>query len=106
MIREKLLALRERRGALIAQAERQREELNVMVVRAEAATAWIDRARAVVSRARAHPLWIAAGVALFVALRPRKALKWLVTGVSLWRGWLNLRAGLEHAAAVQPVRGT
>lgn len=105
MIRERLLALREQRAALVARAEHQREGVHGLIVRAEAATAWFDRARMLLARARAHPMWIAAGVALFVALRPRKAFKWLATGISVWRGWLSLRATLERLGANPPARG-
>lgn len=99
MIREQLLALREQRALLVAHAEHQRETMHALVLRAESATAWFDRARALLERARAQPVWIAAGVALFVVLRPRKALKLLAAAISLWRGWRSLRTLLERAAA-------
>lgn len=98
MIREQLLALREQRASLISRAEHQREAMYSLLIRAEGATAWVDRARELLARARAHPVWIAAGVALFVALRPRKSLKLLATGISLWRGWRALRTSLERMA--------
>jgi hypothetical protein len=94
MIRERLLALRERRAILIARAEHQRNGLAELVVRAETATMWLERGRALYRRLSAHPLWVAAGVALVVALRPRRSLSLIATALSLWRGWRSLRASL------------
>lgn len=102
MIREKLLALRERRGLLLALAGQQRAGLHAIVERAETATAWFDSARALFGGLRAHPAWVAAAIALLVALRPRATLKWVATGVSIWRGWRSLRAALERLAPRQP----
>lgn len=104
MIREKLLRLRERRALLVARAEQQREAVHGLVVRAEAATVWFDRARTLLGKAREHPVWIAVAVALFVALRPRKSLRLLAAGFSLWRGWRSLRATLERIGPRQPAR--
>ena len=102
MIREKLLALRERRSLLIAHCELQRIEVFTIIERVERAAAWIDRAKAIALNLRAHPVWLAAGVALLVAARPRKALKLFATGFSLWRGWRNLRAMMERFAPAHP----
>lgn len=96
MIREKLIALRERRATLVARSEHQREGVTALVERAEAAFAWVDRARALGRTLRAHPAWVAAGVALLVALRPRKMFKLFGTGLTLWRGWRSLRAAYER----------
>lgn len=104
MIREQLLQLRERRAVLIARAEQQREVVHGVVLRAEAATAWFDRARVLLGKAREHPVWIAAGVALLVALRPRKSFRLLAAGLSLWRGWRGLRAAFERIGPRQPAR--
>lgn len=96
MIRERLIALRERRAQLVARAEHQRESVLALVARAEAVGAWFERGRSLARSARRHPAWIAAGVALLVALRPRKALKWAATGFSLWRTWRSVRASVER----------
>lgn len=102
MIREKLLALRERRAVLISRCETQRSEVFALVERVERATAWVDRAKAAALKLRAHPLWIAGGVALLVAVRPRKALKLFATGFSMWRSWRSLRAMIDRFAPAQP----
>lgn len=101
MIRERLISLRERRAHLVAQAEIQRAGVLAMVERAELATAWFDRASAFARWLRGQPVLIAAGVVLLVALRPRKALRWFASGVSLWRGWKSLRAIIERLAPRQ-----
>ena len=96
MIRERLIALRERRAALVARSEHQREAVAELVGRVETLCAWVERARSLGRTLRAHPAWVAAGVALIVALRPRKMFKLFGTGLTLWRGWLRLRAAYER----------
>ncbi len=105
MIREKLIALRERRALLVSRAEQQREGVIAIVERAEVAMAWFDRARAFGRKLRANPLWIVAGVAVLVALQPRKMLKLFATAYSLWRGLGKVRAAYERYVPRQvPVR--
>ena len=103
MIRENLLALRERRAVLVAQAGEQRTDLNAVVARVERAAVWYDRAKAIGRKVREHSLWVAAGAALLMAARPRKALKLIATGFSLWRVWRRLSAVLDRFAPPQPV---
>jgi hypothetical protein len=106
LIRERLIALRERRATLVARSEHQREGVAALVGRAEIAFAWIDRVRSIGRTLRAHPAWVAAGVALLVALRPRKMLRLFGTGMTLWRGWRSLRAAYERYVPRQSaVRG-
>ena len=111
MARERLIALRERRARLVDQAERERVVMLAAVERGEAAAAWFERGAewfergaALLRRIRANPQWIVAGVVLLVMLRPRRALKWLGAGVSLWRTWRSLR-GLVPAFVADLLRG-
>ena len=104
MIRERLLVLRERRSMLIAHAADQRMDAMRIVRKIERATAWFDRARSMALKLRAHPVLIAGGIALLVAMRPRKALKLFATGYSLWQGWRNLRSMIDRLAPAQPRR--
>ena len=105
-MRESLIALRERRAHLVAQAETQRATMLVMVERAEVATAWFERATSFARWLRGQPLLVVGAVALLVALRPGKALKWFATGVSLWRSWKSLRAVIDRLAPDRvPARG-
>lgn len=96
MIRERLIALRERRAALVARSDHQRESVAALVDRAETAFAWFDHVRSFGRMLRANPLWVAAGVGLLFALRPGKVLKLFGTGMTLWRGWRSLRAAYER----------
>ena len=95
-MRERLIALHERRGQLIARAESERGEVFSLVDRADHLALWFDRARSIGHRVRANPVWLAIGVALIVALRPRKAFRLVATGYSLWRGWRKLRATIDQ----------
>ena len=102
MIRERLLALREKRALLVSRADEQRNQVLVIAGRLERAASWYDRARAIGRRLRANPLLVLAGVALLVAVRPRKAVKLFTTAYSLWRGWRSLKALLERYAPSRP----
>jgi hypothetical protein len=96
VIREKLIALRERRAVLVSRADHQRADVLELVGRADTAMAWFERARGFGRKLRANPLWVVAGVALLVILRPRKALGLAATGLTLWRNWRILRATYER----------
>lgn len=96
MMRERLLDIRERRARLVAEAEAQRVQVFAAIDKADRAAQLFDRARDLVRKASAHPVWIAAGVALVVALRPRGAFKLVATGFSLWRGWQSLRSSIDR----------
>jgi hypothetical protein len=115
-MRESLLALAERRAHLTARAQAERDTLSAMLVPADAAAnlagSLIRVARDVVDLAGRHPLSVAAGVALLVALRPRRALTWIGKGWSLWRlyrsargWWLRFATPAAHNAEVAAVRG-
>lgn len=84
-MRERLLALAERRARLVARAQAERATIAALLVPMDAATSLFQTARRVMDQARRHPLVVVAGVALLVALRPRRALTWLARGWSLWR---------------------
>ncbi len=95
MIRERLLGVRERRAQLVERIATQRGEVFRIVEKLDRAAGWLDRVRSIGRRVLAHPLLIAGGVVLLVALRPRKVGRLLVTAYSLWRGWRTLRAGFD-----------
>lgn len=96
MMRERLLQIRERRATLVADAEAQRMQVFAVLDQADRVAQLFDRARDLARKASAHPVWIAAGVALIVALRPRGTFKLVATGFSLWRGWRSLRATIDR----------
>jgi hypothetical protein len=103
-MRERLLALAERRARLQARAQSERESIAVLLTPADGALAVFRAAQGALAEARRHPLIMIAGVALLVALRPRRALSWLARGWSLWRlyrgalaWWRRLDAGTRSA---------
>ncbi len=113
-MRERLLALAERRAHLAARAQAERESLTSLLVPADTAASLaaslLRVARGVLDQAARHPLLTVAGVALLTALRPRRALTWLGRGWSLWRvyrgarGWW-LRFAAPGANAGAPAGG-
>lgn len=84
-MRERLLTLAETRARLSARAQAERDHLVVLLAPVDGAAAVFQAARRAIDEARRHPLLLIAGVALLVALRPRRALSWLARGWSLWR---------------------
>ena len=114
-MRESLLALAERRARLVARAESERATINALLAPADAAaslaTSLVRAARSARELAQRHPLGVVAGVALLVALRPRRAAVWLSRGWSLWRlyrgarGWW-LRFEASSAAGSAPKQAT
>ena len=88
-MRGRLILLAERRARLQARAQSERELLAAVLTPTDgvalAAVAAYRAARRALEEARRHPLFMAIGIALLVALRPRRALSWLARGWSLWR---------------------
>ena len=78
-MRERLLALAERRARLVAHAQAERVTINALLAPADApaslATSLFRIARNIGEQARHHPLGVVAGVALLVALRPKRAIR-------------------------------
>lgn len=98
MTRERLIALRERRAELLARADTEREALASLLARSDAAVRWFEAGADAVAELRRHPAWIAGGVAVLFALRPRRALKWAASGWSLWRVYRGARMWLRRVA--------
>ncbi|MDW8468140.1 MAG: hypothetical protein RML56_03085 [Burkholderiales bacterium] len=92
MIRARLVALRERRAALRARAAAEREALEALLARTDVAARWIALGRELGRALLARPWLVASAVALAVALRPRRALRWAAavwSAVRLARGVLR-----------------
>jgi hypothetical protein len=89
MMRSRLLLLAERRARLAARAGAERESLAAFMARTDNPVRIATRALAVGRRLldemRRQPLLVAAGVALLIAFRPRRALGWALKGWTLWR---------------------
>ena len=94
-MRERLLALAERRARLVVHAQAERATINRLLAPADAAASLgmslFRFASNVVNQARQYPLGVIAGVALLVGLRPRRAVFWLSRGWSLWRLYRGAR---------------
>ncbi|MCX7960956.1 MAG: hypothetical protein N2653_05185 [Burkholderiales bacterium] len=85
MIRARLLAARERRAALCARAAAEREALEALLARTDVALRWIALGRDLGRALLARPWLVASAVALAVALRPRRALRWAAAAWSAVR---------------------
>jgi hypothetical protein len=96
--RERLIELRERRAALLVQADTEREVLAAGLARTDLAAHWLEAGVAAGAELRRHPLWVAGGAALLLVLRPKRVLKWIASGWSLWRVYRGARAWLYRAA--------
>lgn len=104
-MRNRLIELRERRARLVEQARAERERLAALVSRTEAQFSWMDAVHSLLDEARRHPAVVVIGAALLIAIRPRRALKLLAAGWSLWQlyqrlqRWLLLVASFAQGAA-------
>ncbi|HTL25772.1 MAG TPA: YqjK family protein [Burkholderiales bacterium] len=85
MTRSRLISLGEHRARLLGRARVEREQLLLDVTRIDASLSWIDVVSKGVHQARRHPLLVALGVAIVVALRPRNTVNLAITALSLWR---------------------
>lgn len=104
MTRERLIELRERRAELVVRAEAEREAIASLIARTDVAVQWYEAGIAAGAELRRHPAWIAGGVGLLFALRPKRVLKWLASGWSLWRVYRGARAWLWRAIATEGSR--
>ena len=89
MMRARLLLLAERRASLAARASAERESLAAFMARTDGpvrmANSALAAGRRLLDELRRRPLLVSVGVALLIALRPRRALGWALKGWSLWR---------------------
>jgi hypothetical protein len=103
MMRERLLALAERRARLVASAQAERETLSGMLVPVDAAASFaaslVRVARGLLDQAARYPLAVIAGMAFLVALRPKRTVVWLSRGWSLWRLYRGARGWWLRFAA-------
>ncbi len=85
MMRARLLELAARRARLAERARTERGQLAALVARGDALSAWLETGRRVLDEARRSPLLVLAAVAVLAALRPRRVLRLLAGGWTLWR---------------------
>jgi hypothetical protein len=91
MTRDRLIALTQQRTRLVGRARVERQHLSTVAARIESKFRWVDAVHKGVDRVRRHPLLLAAGIVLLVALRPRGAVKLLASGWSLWQLYQRAR---------------
>lgn len=89
MIRARLLLLAERRARLSVRASAERDSIAEFVERTDGAARMaagvLAACRGLLGELRERPLFAGFGIALLVALRPRRALGWALKAWSLWR---------------------
>jgi hypothetical protein len=83
--RARLIEIAERRARYVERARAEREHVAALVTRGDSALAWVYKGQRMLQALGRRPLIVVAAVALVVALRPRRAVKWLASGWSLWR---------------------
>ena len=107
MTRSRLLAIAERRALLKARAQAERESLAALAARADGAGrlagSVLAAGRRMLEEMRRQPLLVVAGAALLVALRPRRAFKWILKGWSLWRMYRGAQRWWQRVAAASGV---
>lgn len=106
-MRERLIALRVRREQLIARAAAERGALAEVLARTDPVSGWVGLGAAALAALVRRPLWIAAAAGALIALRPKRALKWLASGWSLWQIYRQASESwrrLSPLLATQPAR--
>jgi len=81
---EQMLAVRQRRGELLARIAAQREQVAETAMRWEAPLAFADKGLVVVRFLRSNPVLVAAAVAILV-IRRRGVTGMLTAGWRMWR---------------------
>lgn len=96
---EPLIELARRKERLIARAGQQRAEIVAAFRRWEKPVGVIDRVIGVARFLKAHPLLLAAGLALAAALGRHNLIRWAGRGLVAWRTWRSLGAWLRRFGA-------
>jgi len=91
MISAQLRELHARRAYLVALGARQRAEVTRAFEAWAEPIALIDRGIALWNYLRARPLLIAAGTALLVVLKRRRAIKWMPGVIAVWKLYRSAR---------------
>ena len=90
-MQQRLIELQLERGRLLERIAHQRAALARHAQPVTHVLQLGDRAAAAATQARnfasAHPLALALGVGVLIALRPGAALRWARRGFILWRSW-------------------
>jgi tRNA A37 threonylcarbamoyltransferase TsaD len=100
--RTSLIRLAERRSLLQERASAERESLAAVMARSDEAALLLQRLRRLIEELRNRPWIVAGGVALLVALRPKRALGWLLKGWSAWRMYRGAQRWWKQIAGRTP----
>lgn len=84
---DRMIELARRKERLIARTARERAAIGAAIRVWEKPLGLADRALSAARYLRAHPLVLAALLAVAVALRRRNLLAWAGRGFTLWRAW-------------------
>lgn len=103
-MRERLITLRVRRASLVARADAERSVLEGWLVRADRWSRWAGAGASLLGELRRRPLLIAGAAALLFALRPKRVLRWAVSGWSLWQLVRRARASWRRLAPADSTR--
>jgi hypothetical protein len=82
---EKLIELAERRIALVARAETQRQDLLQALAPWRRPLRMLEKGAEAVSSLRKHPEMLAGLVVFLAVLRPWRFVRWLPPGWAIWR---------------------
>lgn len=103
---DRLIDVGVRRGRLLERIASQRAAIGKDLVPVRDALRAGDRAvgvlRSGVNAVRRHPALVVAGVALFVALKPRRLWRWGRRAFVVWRSWRFLRQRLAALSITLP----
>jgi hypothetical protein len=80
---------------LLAQARRQRQDIGRALAPLAGTLRIADKAWSGVQWAKENPLAVAAGVAAFAVIQPRRAIRWTRLGLEAWTTWKMLEEKLR-----------
>lgn len=98
MFTSDLIELARRKERLIARSEQQRIEISVACLRLRTPLSVADRGIAIARYLKAHPLVLAAGVAVAAIAGRHNLLRWAGRGLFLWRAWRSVSAWARKSA--------
>ena len=106
-MKKTLADLRRERARLSARIGAERATLASQLQPFQRAAETSDKVSAFVVRAmdyaRAHPMTLAAALAVLTVFKPRTSLRWIKRGFVLWRGWRTVRT-LRPLGLLQQLR--
>ena len=101
-MRERLIALRERRAGLLERAAAERHAIAGWLSRTDRVSHWVGVCAALLGELKHRPLWAAAGAALLFVLRPKRVIG---LAVRAWSWWQIVRRVLVWWHRVAPATG-